>query len=807
MAALPPPSGTTEEEWDHYKETILSLYLGTGYDEGQRHGESNSQTLYKLAESMRLNHGFTASVSQFEARLKVWGARKNLRPREWKPVFERLDRLPRTTKSRVVISDRAIHKDKVSRARRRYYKKSRAVAGVSALDPSINSTLPEQVHIEVLGPDGRWVQLSETATTPPLRTLNPSTADARTETQDPRELVARNNDDAAQGNATAHMLTRGRNMSVNHLVSEVAMETTLSSNRAINAVPDLDIGLDQGMPLEQASERITTAPHGNTLTFSSFMEISDPSSLVNFSLSPQGGGAIDWNPPLAFDIEPLPVNSLSPSSTPREFIGPHWVENHQLLSPRATHASFGTAVEQIQNSYSSAVTSANWLHIPASTRMRQRHQWVPPSAAIVAELVAELVKDITNNVQHTATDEIMPRIFNLANCFLDEINASAQTTMIRTANLQHLAITLTFILNNLLSAECLFGEEFIESSNNSATQFAVEARLHSRLITSVINGFAGLQNIPVAGVLRFLSRHPTIQVSMIRFLNPDSNPVSKSLAENIFRAALEDDNVDIIKYLLDYSKLVHTNDTVCHYDEGRCTPLRRAIMAKSFGAARLLIDRVVDVNQRFRGFDPLHELLDPINPRSTLDDGLLGLFDALLLAGTTIGEYHIQKALEFSDPRIAIRLIEKSASESPGEFFLKYGLLLRIIENFEETDATRMFLLIIENCKRIGVDWCRGKYSYGANNALYEAARRGYKELVEAFGDESIKGFVSLIVALQSRDQNRLLLLGERDILRHFEQHQLRDVLTVALEEGNQQFTARILDLNPYIQGWQISYY
>ncbi|KAF2967671.1 hypothetical protein GQX73_g5908 [Xylaria multiplex] len=808
MAALPPPSRITEEEWDHYKEIIISLFLGTGYDEGQYHEEGDSQasgqTLDELAASMRLVHGFTASVSQFEVRLKMWGARKNLTPREWKSVFERLNRLPQTTKSRVVISGRVIHKNKVSRARRRYFnKKSQAFAETSAFDPSTVSTLAEQVHIEIQEVDGRWVQLLEMPTTPVLGTCRPLVTDTLVEAQTSRGLVARN--DATQGNAAAHMPTIRRHNSMSHLVSEVPIETGLSSNRAVNAILDLDIGLDQDMPLEQASEIITTAPRGNSPAFVSFMEISDPSCSVNFSLSPQGANNIDWNPPLAFDDEPSPVNPFSPSPTLREFVGPHWAENYQSLSPRVTHVSFGTEMERIQFYYSSTIASANWLHtLPTCPRIRQRHQWVPPSATIVAKLV----KDIINNVYHTSTDKTVPNIFNLVNCLLDEINASHPATTIRTANLQRSSVTFISILDNILSPECFFGEEFSKPPKNASTEFTVETRLYSRLLTSFANGFAGLRNIPVAGVLRFLSRHPTMQVSMIRFLSSNSEPVSKSLAENIFQAALEDDNVDIIKYLLDHSKLVHANNNVCHHRGWRCTPLEKAIQAKSFRAVKLLIGQMVDVNkslqERFYG-RPLHGLIHDIDRKATLDDRFLGFFDAFLLAGARIEANDIVWALEYSDPRIVIRLIEKYAPESPQELLSIGHILEDIITCLKETDATRAILLIIENCERLGVDWRLAKYSQHVNNALYKAASRGYKELVEALGDEETKLFVSLIVAIKSGDQTCLLALEERDILQRLEPRQLSDALTIALGEGNQQFAARILgvylDISTKIDG------
>jgi hypothetical protein len=64
MAAVLRPSKITEEEWDRYKDIIVSLYLGIGPKECERvqDGESQlkGQTLDELAESMRVVHGFTA---------------------------------------------------------------------------------------------------------------------------------------------------------------------------------------------------------------------------------------------------------------------------------------------------------------------------------------------------------------------------------------------------------------------------------------------------------------------------------------------------------------------------------------------------------------------------------------------------------------------------------------------------------------------------------------------------------------------------------------------------------------------------
>ncbi|KAI0867601.1 ankyrin [Hypoxylon argillaceum] len=170
MEELLSVSRIDEDEWDRHKEVIISLYLGTSQDQTQRteEGEDHTkgQTLKKLAESMRVMHGFNASASQIEAKLKTWGVRKNLKPQQWVPILETLDSLPRGTRSRVIISGRVIPDSSIYRARRYYNHKRRTVGNLSAIGSSRSSPLPPQVRIEIQRPDGRWVEPSGTVTTP-----------------------------------------------------------------------------------------------------------------------------------------------------------------------------------------------------------------------------------------------------------------------------------------------------------------------------------------------------------------------------------------------------------------------------------------------------------------------------------------------------------------------------------------------------------------------------------------------------------------------------------------------------------------
>ncbi|KAI1771207.1 ankyrin [Hypoxylon cercidicola] len=137
--------------WDKHKDTILNLYL------------DNDLSMEKLIETMNHDHGFTATISQFEAQLRVWKARKNLRVHEWEKVLETIDSLAsRGVKSRVLVSDHIVPMNKVRRARRhcqanaRLGKRRRVEE--DSHDDAANNGSASDVVIEIQDSSGQWSQ-------------------------------------------------------------------------------------------------------------------------------------------------------------------------------------------------------------------------------------------------------------------------------------------------------------------------------------------------------------------------------------------------------------------------------------------------------------------------------------------------------------------------------------------------------------------------------------------------------------------------------------------------------------------------
>ncbi|KAI1095007.1 hypothetical protein F5B19DRAFT_395825 [Rostrohypoxylon terebratum] len=287
----------------------------------------------------------------------------------------------------------------------------------------------------------------------------------------------------------------------------------------------------------------------------------------------------------------------------------------------------------------------------------------------------------------------------------------------------------------LFSSRVLVGER----QNQLATppnDLGPEARLYARFIAIAINGFAGLKTIPAPCVLRFLNGNFNVQESMVKFLSSTSGPVARSLAENMFRAAIEADDVDVAKYLLDQTDLIDANNTVLCYSVFKDTPLIRAARCRSFKIMELLINRRVDVNNTIssepRGGTALQILLDSHEyyTRPVLDDVFLRVFDALLEAKATISEDCILYTLRFTDMRLAIRIIKESPLQPFLEFLYQTHLSSRIIEQFNKQDAASIVRIIVGKCCEPGGDLLvRGSRYF--QELLEESVRHGYDEVAE----------------------------------------------------------------------------
>ena len=124
-----------------------------------------------------------------------------------------------------------------------------------------------------------------------------------------------------------------------------------------------------------------------------------------------------------------------------------------------------------------------------------------------------------------------------------------------------------------------------------------ETRLVKLLLFSMMNGFVGLQEIPIENILKAMGYFSTSKL-LLQILEKGPPFTSRTLADNMFRAAIEAQNERVVKLLLE-RKLVDVNDTVCFFRSGRYTPVERAASLRALGLVIILVEANADVNKTY----------------------------------------------------------------------------------------------------------------------------------------------------------------------------------------------------------------
>ncbi|KAI0895032.1 hypothetical protein F4806DRAFT_497734 [Annulohypoxylon nitens] len=572
-------------------------------------------------------------------------------------------------------------------------------------------------------------------------------------------------------------------------IQDFALDTATAASQIHTETNDLTFGHDI-LPFEYPSEPPVLF-HGGCNGNGTGLDGIDPINSVNFDLQAQR------------DELALTTSNYSPTPFPIDLLTPNF-----LLGQLPIQAVGWTASPTSPNP--NTFNAANWHGHPWSM-----NRWIKPLPAI--QFAAMLTKDIYSNIQSTPEQNMIHIVWQLSVC----VNESTRGTR---------AFPSAF--ERLLSEHNFVGEEpnqFAMSNNN----INLEARLYARLISSLINGFSGLSDIPADAILRFLNRHAALRHLMLKFLESNSSPVAKSLAENIFQSALETDNVEVVRHLLDHTKLINANETVCSYRSERCTPLEKAAAHRSLKVIKLLLSRGVDVNKSFSTDHNVNPIQYFINSWSELavNDEFLGIIDTFLKANAKVTASDLSKTVNYfkEDPRVLIRLIQACTPQALQQSIQGYQLFLKRIAEKPEKIAVCIGYIIKKlresGCDTVlhrsrGLDYClkeavnRGydkvvrtllPYTSSPERALRKARKTGNKAMInmiiETDPDKDMKCIKPLLAALKSGDQNQLRSMERDGVFKHLQgNRRLGTALVAALEAGNLNYSIKILNIDPYFK-------
>jgi ankyrin repeat protein len=237
---------------------------------------------------------------------------------------------------------------------------------------------------------------------------------------------------------------------------------------------------------------------------------------------------------------------------------------------------------------------------------------------------------------------------------------------------------------------------------------------------------------------------------LLRILQEGPPFTSRTLGDNMFRAAIEAKDQRIVQVLLE-RKLVDVNDTVCFFQNRRYTPVERAASLQALGLVTILVEAGADVNKT-HGDDPvpgaLRKLLRAATAVVDYREGsavtatpqLINTLYFLIEKGSKVDLALLQNLLtSFRNKNEVACLISRSIPSVDHQAFFKHesgsagrpGLVWRTAEALDDNTATTIVQNMIQLCERSGCSKCLQKWPKTIEYAAIEGAKRGHFKLVQ----------------------------------------------------------------------------
>ncbi|KAI0381890.1 ankyrin [Hypomontagnella monticulosa] len=660
-----------QSDWDQHKETILKLYL------------TDDLSIPELVQAMQEHHGFSATVSQFEAKLRSWSARKNLKRHEWESIFEDVDPFEsQGTRYRVLVSGHPLPMSRIHRARRHLKcgdrpGKRRRVEVKSTHTAGSGNT--EEFVIEVQGHDGSWAQPTPTTS---------------------EEVVS------------------------GQPIADRSQELDLDAlDHLIEGTDDFTIPLGDESVNSQYVMNIFSPRVRHIFPQFPLFPASDSTSGTWFSTSENE----DFLGPTG--VPPTGLETQVP-----ELLEQHSNDaNTGFLSPRytvSTLRSGGMAWPSAAKLYLEGLPFEQLAHklelgrfqSAARSSPMQDSQLLFGSHGLVVDFLIDITKATMEN------EEIS----------FDESRHRVKTT------LRGLKSMYPRTQNGAGSGD----RNMIRRSDGTLE----DTELIQLLLLSATNGFAGINNIPIGAVFKYLGQHGNITSLLSHVFQDRPDHAAKSLAENLFRAAIEAGDHQATRFLLK-TGLVNVDETVCFVGEDKYTPLERAAELQWLKVVEELLLLAPDVNRTFlKGTasrfifhnaklgGALGRLISASNLREssqgrshmTFSPEYLAVVDALIKAGLKVSVQDILLSLrKFARMDLAKRLLLNLLPRDHSEA-ISNGMLNHISEGFTDEEATRAISTIISYCERTRCNQCMYWFGDEVNRMIVGSAKRGHCKLVQS---------------------------------------------------------------------------
>ncbi|PQE26579.1 Ankyrin repeat-containing domain protein [Rutstroemia sp. NJR-2017a BBW] len=335
------------------------------------------------------------------------------------------------------------------------------------------------------------------------------------------------------------------------------------------------------------------------------------------------------------------------------------------------------------------------------------------------------------------------------------------------------------VLDSLLSLVPENSQQHFGQTSEISTKNAIsDSLLRSSLLFSIANGFAGLKNIPPAVIFGILRKDSQMTSHILEYFKSAPSAQVKSLADNLFRAAIEACDEDAVRLIFHVtqgsSNAIDPNQTVCKINgySGSYTPIEVAATFRHLGIVKILLAENADVNKTYVDVKSkdLEEYARGALERAVRIHGDfeavdINLVQAILDSGAKVRRELIMAAIRWGQVDVIDKLIDRIPPAAPDRCWSSYEILTKAALYLENKVATQVVKHAFPRCDCPRSTCARDcpKCEDEMNKALRSAARRGNSELVEWFLSINTKVDGVLPAAIKSSNQEiieYLLLRG-----------------------------------------------
>ena len=267
--------------------------------------------------------------------------------------------------------------------------------------------------------------------------------------------------------------------------------------------------------------------------------------------------------------------------------------------------------------------------------------------------------------------------------------------------------------------------------------------------------------MPIGAVLKFLEQGPQMRSQLSKYLRALPKNISKTVAEHLIRAAIENCDAPTVTELLN-TGLVAPNDIVCCVDGQRYTAVERSAMLDSFEVTKVLLIAGADIDKTHDTFpDSRAGALDFAILRWERDSSVdIPLVNMLVDHGAKVRLWHAAAAVGWQEPAL-IKAIMSKISPSDHTFAFdtnssSHNIMEDAVRMLDSELATAIIVQLVQACYRTNCGKCSEAYPNNLRRSLTLAAEKGYAGLVEFLVDYVADRDSPLAGAVRS---------GKRDII------------------------------------------